>query len=143
MTYLSETVPLCAREWLHTPFHHAARKCQVGTDCIGFIIGVGNQIRARSVLDGRALSCHDHGHYDSLRQGSLLKDMMYHHFLPCEEMHPGCILLFRLPPYGYHTAIHVGNSCMMHAHMGVGCVVEEKISSRWLGRFDHSFQYNI
>lgn len=120
-----------ARSWIGTPYHHQARLKGVGVDCIGLIVGVGREL---------GLQIEDTTDYARYPDGKTLGLELERQFIKTDVPRLGDILLFRVTRLPQHVGIcsPIG---LIHAHMGVGRVVETGISKSWRDRMLGAYKF--
>lgn len=123
----AQIVPI-ARTYLGTPYHHEGGVKGVGVDCARLLACVfeecGGQVGVRAsglpkVGDVFEIMCGEIEQVCELVEGL--------------EYQPNDVLVFRTPAMPNHVALCTGET-MIHAHSGVGWVVEEPISEIWRKR---------
>lgn len=116
-----------AREFIGTPWHHAARLKGVGIDCIGLCVEV---IRELGVEVEDILNYSQGDEFDRLIE-NLSK---YCDEVPLGDLWPGDCLVFRGRGILNHVGIFGGAGTFIHAYRApsVGRVVEQPLDDKWL-----------
>lgn len=138
---LSHEIITQARSWLGTHYHHQGRlkkshTCNGGVDCIGFIIGVMNELNICD-KNGKLLSFHDRLNYSYHPDGTQLKALMDKHLSPIDihSRQYGDILLFTFQTMPQHVAILSPYTKeiegIIHCTSTTGFVVEQPLSRAW------------
>lgn len=120
-----------AETWEGTPFHHQGRLKNVGVDCLGLIVGVGDEL-------GLNFSRYDETNYGRVPYDDRLFTAFYR--LPkTTVLLPGNIALFFV--YGKLYPSHCGwvvdtrgEPGMIHAFGKVRTVVKTRLGRFWLPR---------
>lgn len=147
MTTIGERAVQIAREWIGTPYHHQARKKQVGCDCLGLIHGVYDELgcppidfapeysRSWGEADGKELMLEAADKYLVLR---LHAPIAWNWHGP----RPGDVLLFRMRKgtVAKHAAIATSARTMIHAFES-NAVVEVNYTDFWRKRTIAVFEF--
>jgi NlpC/P60 family putative phage cell wall peptidase len=130
-TIPGDRVVAAAKEWMGTPYHHQAAKKGAGTDCLGFIRGLWEELNGFTPEHPPAYSP-SWGEYgkeelmlEAAKRNLVMKDeALYGLTLPPARRlwAPGDILLFRhkINMVAKHCAVVSGSGTMVHAYSGVG-----------------------
>jgi len=135
-----------AREYLGTPFHQQGRVKGVGMDCAGIVLCVGEDLGLR-YCDGSPIRRFDYKDYGMFPVLDAMQKEAQKIFVmkPRKQMIPGDILTLRAPFIVHHMAIvsqlkqGIG---IIHAHGGVGKIVEHLLDARWAERIAGVFSYS-
>jgi cell wall-associated NlpC family hydrolase len=127
-----------ARTWLGTKFHHQGRikrnkQNLGGCDCIGLIIGVGNELNIKP--HNKNLSDYDTVKYGRTHKRNQLNDSLSSCFTKTSKISRGTILVFQINPDLQHCAIvsEIKNLIkIIHCDAKAKKVVENNISDSWL-----------
>jgi NlpC/P60 family putative phage cell wall peptidase len=138
-------IPVEARKWMGTRFHHQGRLRGVGCDCIGMVLGVLDDMGIKSRQrgdDGERLPfvLFDDRTYAPDPNSERLKETLETHLkdIDAASIRPGDILLFRIIHLPQHVGIvgdHPnGGLSLIHAYAPAGKVVEEGLTESWRTR---------
>ena len=108
-----------ARRWLGTPYHHQADVLGAGVDCGMLLVRVFNAAGMIPAIDPRPYPHDWHLHRDSERYLGWLEQ----YALPADEPHPGDVIVWKFGRTYSHGAIYLGNRQIVHAYLGLGCVL--------------------
>jgi len=122
-----------AREWIGTPYVPQARVKGIGCDCVGLIVGVGEQT---GLLAACALPPYREGDI------ALMDSMFPAHFERIESPEPGAVLQLDVPGNRRHLAICAGNS-IIHVYGRKYGVTEHPLSARWLSRVVSCWRFGV
>ncbi len=129
-----------ARSWLGTPYLHQASLKHVGCDCLGLVRGVWRDVYGAEPETPPAYSS-DWAEASSIEA---MADAARRHCveIPCTDVHPGDLLLFRWRDYlpAKHAGILSGTDTMIHAQEGA-CVSEIHLSPWWIKRLAYAFRF--
>jgi NlpC/P60 family putative phage cell wall peptidase len=126
-----------AREWINTPYRNQGRTKGVETDCVGILIGVGQDLGFDTAHEPK-----DYGQIPNPKK-LLARIRQFCEFksFDVEDARPGDILLitWREQPGGlpHHTAVRAewnGRPTMIHAHSIAGKCVEHGLTPDWKKR---------
>ena len=135
--HTSEDVLRIAREWIDTPYKNQGRTKGVETDCVGLLIGVGQELGYDTGYEPK-----DYGIIPDPRK-LLGRIRNFCDFLSFDvnDAYLGDILLitWREQPDGqpHHTAVRAewkGRPTIIHAHSIAGKCVEHGLTDDWRGR---------
>jgi NlpC/P60 family putative phage cell wall peptidase len=145
MSLIGERAASLAKEWIGTPYHHQARKKQVGCDCLGLIHGIYDELgcppidfaptysRSWGEADGKELML------EAAQRYLRVKHLSVRNWGGPE---PGDILLFRMRKgtVAKHAAIAISNLRMIHAFES-NVVAEVNFDAFWCKRTVGVFQF--
>lgn len=149
-------LPCVARSWLGTRFLHQGRLKRGageggGVDCLGLLVGVARELGLRD-RQGRALAESDCADYGQFPDGEALRRTLAELLveIPCSDVAPGDIALFRFDGNPQHLAI-VGNYedaadggdvplSLIHAYAPARKVVEHRLDAAWRTRMVAAFR---
>jgi cell wall-associated NlpC family hydrolase len=118
---LRETIVRTAREWLGTPFRHAAAVKGHGVDCGRFLLEVYHAAGLIPAIDPRPYPKHWFLRSDDTRYLNLLRE-----YAEATEDHaPGNIALYRVGRAEGHGAIIIEWPTVIHAHPDYGVVEQD------------------
>lgn len=124
-----------AREYLGVPWVHQGRDKTKGVDCSGFVINIYEE------LTGEELSWLPKD-YARVVDGPMMRawcdfclDRVHD-----RQPQPGDILLLRIRREPQHLAV-VTDYGIIHAHQGVGKVVETRLDERWRKRIVEVYRF--
>lgn len=124
-----------ARTWLQTPFRHAERQKGVGCDCVGLVLGVAHELY---------LTDWDYRNYSRQVDCDVLRRYIEQFCDPVVgEPEPGDLLLLAISKLPQHVALYAGNGQMIHAHEGVGKVVEHRFDECWQRRLRGVYRWRV
>ena len=129
-----------ARTWLGTPYHHQARTKNVGTDCLGLILGVYHDLYGTTP---KYIPNYTPDWAEAKREETMLSGARkYLIEQDLSEMQPGDVAVFRLRPdtVAKHAAIVMPAGKMIHAMEGTP-VSEVNMTSWWRKRIAATFQF--
>ena len=130
-TIPGDRVVAFAKDWIGTPYHHQAARKKAGTDCLGFIRGLWEELNGYTPEHPPAYSP-SWGEYgkeelmlEAAKRNLVMKDEALHGLTlpPARRVwEPGDILLFRhkINMVAKHCAVVSGPGTMVHAYSGVG-----------------------
>lgn len=126
-----------ARQWIGTPYKNQGRSKGIETDCVGLLIGVGQELGYDTAHEPK-------GYGEIPKPSSLLariRQFCEFYSFRVEDASPGDILLitWREQPNGqpHHTAVRAewkGRPTMIHAHSIAGKCVEHGLTKDWSDR---------
>lgn len=116
-------IVIIARTWLGTKFHHQGRKKAVGVDCIGFVIGVAEELGIKVI---------DRTDYARSPHNGQLEKALLEYLTPCEQK-IGAVALFRIDKEPQHVGI-ITDIGIIHAYAQARKVVEHNLNSWWQER---------
>ncbi len=129
-----------ARTWLGTPYHHQARTKNIGTDCLGLVLGVYQE-----VVGGMPVNVPNYS--PDWAEASGIETMLYgarDHLeeIPPDNAHPGDVAVFRLrnSVVAKHAAILMPDNKMIHAMEGTA-VSEVYFTPWWQRRVAATFKF--
>jgi len=125
-----------ARSWIGTRFRYHGRvkinqKNCGGVDCLGFILGVADEIGAK--YKGKPLSFYDNISYKKIPQKNQLRDAMDKYFINInpKDIQIGDIALFQINKEIQHLAI-ISNVGLIHCYLQARGVVEHNLNTKIL-----------
>ena len=136
-----------ARTWLGTPFHHQGRVKNVGSDCIGLILGVTQELGMTSTC-GVPFMAFDVQGYSMEPNGKKLQFTLDKHLdcIPFEEIAVGDVLLFNVVKEPQHVGIVTNHPTeglgLIHAYSPAGKVVEHGLTEKWKRRIIGAYRFN-
>lgn len=122
-----------AREWIGTPYVPQARVKGIGCDCVGLIVGVGEQT---GLLAACAVPPYREGDM------ALMDSMFPAHFECIESPEPGAVLQLDVPGNRRHLAICAGDS-IIHVYGRKIGVTEHPFTGRWQARLLSCWRYGV
>lgn len=134
-----------AREYIGTPFHQQGRVKGRGLDCVGIVLCVGEDLGLK-YNDGRPIGRFDYKDYGMYPVMDSMQTEAEKIFIKKtrKEMVPGDIVTMRAPFIVHHMAVvsqlEQGLG-IIHAHGGVGKIVEHLLDARWNTRIAGVFSY--
>jgi len=136
-----------ARTWLNTKFHHQGRVKRNkqnlgGCDCIGLIIGVGNELNIKP--HNKNLSDYDTIQYGRAHKRNQLNNALSYCFKKSTTISRGTILVFQINPDLQHCAIisEIKNPIkIIHCDAKAKKVVENNISESWLRKIIGTYDF--
>ena len=114
-----------ALSWLGTPFHYRAALKNVGTDCVGFIVGVVTEL-------GYTIENLPKYSVDPIKTDVLFHMRHYFQEKPLSLVIPGDILLFDYLGNPQHLAFKLSDSKIIHADYKCGVVISRTITDNVL-----------
>lgn len=135
-----------ARSWLGTSFHHQGRLKKTdnhngGCDCIGFIIGVADNV-------GLKLKDKPFSHYDNLSYSRYPKknnlEKICNQFMQkisIAESVSGDILLFKFDKHPQHLAFKSEDKNIIHCYIKSRGVVEHVLDEIWQTRIVSCYRF--
>lgn len=108
-----------AKQWLGTPYHHAALIKGVGVDCGMLLIGVYGKLGLLPEFDPRPYPHDWHLHRDTER----FLNLALQYGKEVEKPQLGDMALFKFGRTFSHGSIIVGENEIIHAYIGQGCVL--------------------
>ena len=123
-----------ARGWLGVPFRHQGRS-RYGVDCLGLLVKLAEELQLTSRENNAFWSEDrtDYGHYPNALE--LLSET--------DSIVPGVVLLLEVDRRATHLGIaskySQGGMGLIHAYAPARKVIEEPLSSYWLGRVVSAF----
>lgn len=132
-----------ARLWLGTRFRHQGRLRarpgeQGGVDCIGLVIGVGNDL-GLEVFDQRGYG------RDPDLEGVTLKTRCDQHLIKAPRLAPGVIVLMHFGGYPRHMGIigdyPGGHLSLIHSFVESGKCVEHRLDEHWRSQIIERYCY--
>lgn len=122
MAARGEQIAAMARACVGTPFRPQGRMPGRGLDCVGLIVHVGRSL---------GLTAYDESGYGMAGNGERLpRGLEAGGFIRVERAEVGDVLLFRLEKGQAHVGIKSERG-VIHAHMGLGRVVEHRLDAAW------------
>lgn len=122
------------RTWLKTPYHHQGRVKGVGVDCIGLLVGVGEEMG----IDISNVPT-DYGRYPSAE--FLFRSLAETgHVTRTRDPKPGDIVLFRVRGQPTHFGL-LTDYGFIHADMVFGAV-EVPLDEKWRARVVRTYKIN-
>lgn len=130
----------CAREYTGVRFVHAGRSMN-GLDCVGLLL---------VAAWGAGLKIENTKSYSPIVNGERVQ---YELGLACSpiggrEPQPGDVILFNISGSPQHTAVitciddDTGLIYMIHAHQGIGKVIEQRLDKGWTDRIVDIYEWN-
>lgn len=136
-----------ARSWIGTRFHHQGRIKKTSThrggcDCIGFIIGVADNVGL--TYKGRPFSTLDRTDYAKLPDGVQLQKAFasYLHNIPIDDRCQGDVLMFRFDKEPQHVALVSEKERIIHCYLQARGVVEHSLDSYWQERVVAAYRFD-
>ena len=142
-----DTIIQEARTWLNTPFHHQGRVKKSahdrgGCDCLGFIIGVAQQLNISSgiTINNKIIPLYkyDRKNYSKVITGNILYDHL------CKLMHikdkitVGDVILFNMQNRLQHLGFYSYEHSIIHS---VRKVVEHRLDNYWQSKIAAIFSF--
>jgi NlpC/P60 family putative phage cell wall peptidase len=137
-----------ARGWIGTPYQHQARVRQVGTDCVGLIVGVGI---AAGVLEWSAEAFAPWRGYGRLPNPRKMREGLERFLIEIEadQVRPGDIPWFawregrpmHLGIMATDDTLAEGRPTIIHATSLIGRVVEHGFAGEWPDRVEGWWRY--
>ncbi len=133
-----------AREWMGTPYQHQAMLKGVGSDCVGFVVGVG---LATGVLTLTKQDRKAYAGYGRLPNPSQMRTVLERH---CVEVPEHDVRIAdvawiewreNLPMHLAMVGTHKGNRTLLHAVSDAGKVVEHTLTKQWDERIVSFWRY--
>lgn len=150
-----------ARKWVKTPFHIQGRSIGIGCDCIGLVIGVGQELNAVSCCYGDTLARFDEVDYGLRRDGDRMLEAFDQHLVRLWQKKegseedvfghivPGNIIVVHFGKQYYHagliTEVEEKNEYsirIIHACQKIGRVVEQLMPIEWVKRITGVWGYS-
>ncbi len=127
-----------AREWLGTPYHHAASTKGVGCDCLGLLTGLWLELYG-PLPEAVPPYTPDLGETDP---DEPLLAAAHRYLAPASAIEPGDVMLFRWRSglAARHMGVATDPGRMIHAYSGVG-VVEVALAAAWRRRLAGVFSF--
>ncbi len=135
-----------ARSWLGTKYQHQGRLKHKGCDCIGFILGVAEELDLKSI-NGQKLKQYDKTDYARIPDGQLLYQTLASHLqeVAVSEMQAGDMVLMRFRKDPQHLGIltdyHHGGLGLIHCYAEASKVVEHRFDPIWHSRLVAAFRF--
>jgi cell wall-associated NlpC family hydrolase len=133
-----------ARTWLGTPFVHQGRVKGKGCDCLGFIIGVGNEVGIK--IKNLPIKEFDDTNYTKIPDGKLLKKNLDNLLKPKikSSAKPGDIFLMNFGGNPQHLGIfsdypNSPATAIIHCYSGSGKVVEHRLDDFWFAKIEQVY----
>ncbi len=134
---LREQIIAKAREWLDTPFVHQGCKKGKGCDCLGLILGVGEELGIK--FNGIPLKRYAPANYSRTPNGLLLKQRLDALLKKKEkkDIKPGDIFLMNFGSNPQHLGFfsnYENDSAalgLIHCYSQTGKVVEHRLTKFW------------
>lgn len=123
-----------AREWLGTPYHHQADVPGAGVDCAMLLVRVYHAAGLIPDIDPRPYPHDWHLHRDAERYLGWLGKFGRQ----VDEPQPGDAIVWRFGRTYSHGAIYIGDGQIIHAYLGLGCVLGTPQDADFIGR-EHKF----
>lgn len=146
-----DPIVLAARSWVGTPYLHGAGLKGVGVDCVGVILGVGEELRyftPERLVEFRK----KYGGYARTPNPRRMREGMLEYLRPLYWPHvegvppDGAIGWFQwrddLPMHLAIIGTFEGRRTMIHAYSTIGKCCENSIDSTWLARCNSWWQYS-
>jgi cell wall-associated NlpC family hydrolase len=131
MNVSSHDICKAARSWIGTPFKLHGRIKGVGCDCLGLIMGVGEELNLKT-KHGIAIKRLDCLNYTLNHDGEHLLVELNRHFNHTIELQPGNLALMSYDGNPQHLAIVADYNklhfSLIHAHIPCHQVVEHILS---------------
>lgn len=132
-----------AREWIGTPWHHAASCKGVGTDCIGLIVGIA---RACGIAEAREYAtASEYRGYGRDPNPALLIAGCERWLAPIatDDAAPADILIMRFTDEPQHFALVSALDPMyiIHAYAQARKVVENRVDDLWRSRIVRAYRF--
>jgi len=114
-----------AREYIGTPWHHAARCKGVGIDCIGLFVCVGQELGLQII---------DVVNYSMGSQLNRMLDELDPYVIDVDlkDVRTGDLMVFSGKMMPNHCGIYSGEDTLIHAWRTVGKVVEMPLDEYWM-----------
>ena len=128
MTASRDIVVACARSWLGTPYHHAARVKGAGCDCLTLVASVYEEA---GIVD-RIEIPHYPPDWHLQRGAERYMNGVLEHAREVEGPAPGDLALWRFGRCFSHGAIVVRWPLVIHAYLGSCVRLEDAEAARWL-----------
>lgn len=121
-----------AREWMRTPYHHAAMVPGAGVDCAMLLVAVYRDAEVVPEVDIPAYPADWHLH----RSEERYIEVLLRHCREVQTPGIGDIVVFQFGRAYSHGAIVAGWPQIIHAYIGVGCelVTDATKDGRLMGR---------
>lgn len=129
-----------ARTWLGTPWVHQACAKGAGVDCLHYIAGV---VRAFGRPEAERFFANpdwqSYGrHPDPVMMFAGCDELMNR--IALEEALPGDVLVFRCGRWPMHFGMLSRPNYMLHAWLGAGRVIEQRIDEKWAARIVRAYR---
>jgi len=135
-TITGKQIVYCARTYIGTPWHHAARTKGVAIDCAGLLVCVSHELGVPVV---------DQLDYSHLDEYELMTGTIEQHCNKVTDgtLMPGDIIVFRGRRMYNHCAFYTGDGFIIHAYgtPGVERVVLTPFEGSWQSRVDSVYRY--
>ncbi len=129
-----------ARTWLNTPYHHQASTKQIGTDCLGLILGIYKELYGNlpETLPNYSPDWAESSNIETMLNGA----QKHLTEIPIHTAKPADIAIFRFRPntIAKHAAILMPENKMIHA-MENTKVSEVNLGPWWKRRIAATFQF--
>lgn len=127
-----------ARSWIGTKFKHQGRikkseNHKGGCDCLGLILGVADNLKAKSKL-GVNLSRLDQNNYPKILVSNLLMDQLDQHLERISNFKEGDVILIKINNWPQHLALISSlkpNITIIHSYIQARKVVEQHLPDEW------------
>ena len=129
-----------ARTWLGTPWVHQACCKGVGVDCLHLIAGVA---RAFGSPDAEKFFAtqewHSYGRHPDPEMMFAGCDQLLDRIAIADAL-PGDVLVLRCGRHPMHFGLLSAADKMIHAWLGAGRVIEQRIDAKWLARVVRAYR---
>jgi NlpC/P60 family putative phage cell wall peptidase len=134
----SERVLQIAQAWAGTPYRHQGSLKGVGCDCLGLIRGVWRELYG---AEPEAIKPYEMDWAETGTADPLL-DAAKRHFIGCDALQPGCLILFRwkVGTAAKHCGIYLGEDRFVHAYER-HCVMASALIPHWRRRIAGLFLF--
>lgn len=127
---LRERVMEEARGWLGTPYHHQGDVKGAGVDCAMLLVRVYHAAGLIPAIDPRPYPHDWHLHRDAERYLGWLEQYARR----VGEPRPGDVAVWQFGRTYSHGAICLEGTQIVHAYLGLGCVLGDRTQSPLAGR---------
>lgn len=125
-----------ARSWIGTKFHHQGRIKKTfshngGCDCIGFVIGVADNIGLK--FEGKPYSFYDDLDYPKYPHKNKLEQVIQKFMIKIDESsyQTGDVLLFKFDKNPQHVGLVSYHNNIIHCYAQAKGVVEHQLDKSW------------
>ncbi len=115
-----------AKKWIGTPFHLQGRVKNIGSDCLGLLMGIAKDLSLKTKL-GTLLVEHDRSDYHLIHDGQILEQQLDLLLEQTHELEEGNLLLLEYDKNPQHLAIVSDGEKIIHAHLKHRKVVEHSM----------------
>ena len=115
-----------ARKWVGTPFVHLGRRRGLGIDCAGLVLCIARDLGLADWLEAYST-------YSRQPVGDEVLRACRERLQEKQRIEPGDVIVFRNPRSACHAAI-ASDKGIIHAHAGIGRVVETALDAKWRKR---------